>query len=692
MLRRLKTWVTPRVTALALLEVALAGVFFIQTLRFLIGLIYGRLASASQFPALDLALVDPAIPGLVDPATVSAELSLLAYMLGLPMFVILIGRWRILLIAAAGMLAAGRYLMTADAGIDPMTGATIALGGGLLYIAFLIRHRARLFPLMMIYGFALDQIFRAAGNTIDPTWAATFAPTQLILSIALIAIATLTTVIYANQTDTNNDRMTSAGVMTFWGGMSFGGLLYLQLSLLALPNGIAARANTDYTLFVPLTLLGTLLPLAPWIRGEARRFVSLFDSGLRGWVWMLLIALLIVIGTRLSGIIAGVALIAAQFMTGMIWWWLIRPKRQKERNLTGIWMVFGVLVFIVFLIFDTFTYEYAFVRDFAPELEFLNPIIPPLLRGFRGLGLAVILLALFIAAQPLIHLRRRIAWEQSGSFFQTVLAAGVIAGLSVWGAYNARPPVIIGVNNPPAVRVATYNLHAGFNEFYHFDMEAIALTIGQSGANVVLLQEVESGRLTSFGVDQPLWLGRRLGMDVRFFPTNEGLQGLAVLSNIEIVFDDGTLLDSVGLQTGLQRVQVRPDAGVITVYNTWLDPLLDVGTDIASVETSQLNQLSQIFQIITAHHQPEGILGRTVIGGTFNNIPDSDLIRRIAANGFIDHFAGQSAEVVATFWRTGQFARLDYLWTTRNLPAIGALVIDTHPSDHRLAVIEVALR
>ena len=55
------------------------------------------------------------------------------------------------------------------------------------------------------------------------------------------------------------------------------------------------------------------------------------------------------------------------------------------------------------------------------------------------------------------------------------------------------------------------------------DLEAVARTIQESGANVVLMQEVEAGRMTSFGVDQSLWLARRLGMDRRFYATNEGL-------------------------------------------------------------------------------------------------------------------------------------------------------------------------
>ncbi len=172
--------------------------------------------------------------------------------------------------------------------------------------------------------------------------------------------------------------------------------------------------------------------------------------------------------------------------------------------------------------------------------------------------------------------------------------------------------------------------------------------------NVVLLQEVDAGRLTSFGVDQSLWLARRLGMDRRFYATNEGLQGLAVLSNVEIAFDDGSLLTSAGNQTGVQRVQVLPNPNtVVTLYNTWLSPLFDLGdTQLTAQEQDQELQLNQLFG--TYIQQACSInVGRTVIGGTFHNVPDSPLVQGLRNAGFNDPFAGAALELSSTFVRTG---------------------------------------
>lgn len=700
MIRRLRSFLASRLALVYVIEATFVGLFFVQALRFLIGTVYARIASASLYPALNPALIDPTLPGLVDPATVNNELSFLTYMVFLPVLAVIAGHFRWLLIPAVLTTVAGRYLMAAG-DISPSTAAAVTVGGGLLYIALLVRHRARTLPFMFVLAFGIDQLFRAAGDTLDPSWSPRYETAQVILSIITLLIAFYAFVQQARQrTQDESDISPDIGVLSIWSGIGLGALLFLQASLLAMPNVIAARADTAYILIVPLLVVATLLPIIPFVRGQARQFIGLFDASVRGWAWMLVIMLFVVLGTRIQGVIGGVALVLAQFLTSMTWWWLVRPKTAKERNLSGLWITIGMAFFAILVVFDIFTYEYAFVRDFPPglslfdgaiALDFLNAIIPPVLRGFRGLGLAVILLAVFMALLPMAQTRRRIPWA-GGDLLSSLLLLLVVGSAGAGAAYLSRLPVIQGVREPMTIRIGTYNIHAGYNEFFDYNLEAIAQTIQQSGANIVLLQEVESGRMTSFGVDQSLWLARRLGMDRRMFPTNEGLQGLAVLSNIEIVFDEGILLDSTASQTGLQRVQVLPDTGVITVYNTWLDPLLDTGdaTTPQDLEASQQNQLSQIFSIISAHH-PDGQLGRTVFGGTFNNIPDSDLIQRMRDNGFVDHFGDGTLEQTATFWRTGERARLDYLWTVR-MTVIGRNVIDTHASDHRMATIGVQLR
>src|SRR5690606_29133328 len=456
------------------------------------------------------------------------------------------------------LAAVMRLMMIANPTLSPVVAAGLTTGASLLYLALLIRHRASSMPFFFLLGLGFDQLLRAMGNTLDPSWSASsavfalgsgesvFVLQYLHVQIVLTALAVILSIVtMLRQTRELREQEPGVspdrGLLPVWGGIGLGALLFLQVSLLGLPNAVAGRAGVDYTTFVPIILLATTLPLIRWVRARARSFIALFDGSVRGWAWMLFIALLVVIGTRFSGPVAGGALALAQFGVSMTWWWLVRPQAEKERNFAPLWILLGCAVFALLAVFDFFTYEYAYVRDFSGDLAFLNPYLPPLLRGFRGMGLGVLLLAIFLGVLPMTQTRRRIPWaEARTSPVQSLLTIALIAVLTAGAALAARPPGIEGVRGVDSFRVGSYSIHAGFNEVFDFNLEEVASTIQQSGANVVLLQEVEVGRLTSFGVDQPLWLARRLGMDRRYYPTNEGLSGLATLSNIPIVYHQGT--------------------------------------------------------------------------------------------------------------------------------------------------------
>lgn len=710
-----------RLQHLYIIESAIVGFFFVSALRFLIGLIYSRVAGAQVIFGLEPSLIPAGTRGVFDAATLTNEISFLVYMLAIPLLTLILGRFRWLQMVAIVMLVAGRYLMIAESAVTPVTAASMAVGGGLLYVVMTVRYRIQTLPFMFVLGFGLDQVARAIGNTLDITWSANAVVVDLaallnvqgvitsfliqgVLFLLVIVLGIVTILSQQRQGNEEGENTNSNGLMPFWGGIGLGGLLFIELSFLAMPNAIAGRSATDYTNLAPFVTLATLLPLIAWVRHRVSAFVDLFDRSLRGWSWLLLLALLLVVGMRLPGLVAGIALVIAQFFTSLLWWWIARPRADKERGFTGLWIVVGVLLLFLLTTADNFTYEYAYVPELTSDYAFLNDVVPPFLRGFRGLGLGVILLSTFLATLPMIQTQRRTPWSiVSGS---SIISLVIVALFSLTVAAVVRPPIIQGVRstteNPlDSIRIGTYNIHAGFNEFYAYDLEAIARTIQQSGANVVMLQQVEAGRLTSFGVDQALWLARRLGMATRFFPTNEGLQGLATLSNIEVSDSEGILLTSKGNQTGVQRLEIRPDSGFVTLYNTRLEFLLETGDGrtIEQQEQDQQRQLSEIFAILSKRY-PDGNLGRLVVGGTFNNTPNSPLGEQMRATGFFDPFTGLPAELAATLWRTGYpRVQFDYLWVWRGtsaqrpntLTAVGANTIDTTASDHRMMVIEALL-
>ena len=718
-----------------LLEAGFIGLFFVQALRYTIGALYSRVASASLVNAYGEGSFDASIAGVVDPSIVSTEIMLLGLVVAIPLLSLLIGRFQLAPIIGMIPVIIGRALMTFPVeNITTLMAAELVIGGGLFYICAVVATRMSRLPYLFILGFGFDQLIRASGNTLDPTVFEASRLVTLSFGIGAIQIDFFTvlvvllgfTVLLALYNASINPEKQSErlhggeavdpgrGLLTFWGAIGMGGLLFLEISLLALPNAIMGRAGTElYQLFVTLTLIATLLPLIPEVRAQARAFIAPFDPATRGWIWLIFVALTVVVGTRIQHLplagnalvpLGGIALIFAQVVVSSMWWWLARPKTERQRNFAGLWMVFTVLIFGLLVAGDIFTYEYAFVRSFFiagnPELsETLNNVLLPLLRGFRGLGLGLILLAILFGSLPMVQSTRRIPWR-GGTLIQSVLSLLFVAVLAGAGSFVARPPVVEGVSNVDTMRIGTYNIHAGYSEFYGFTLNQIANDIASSGAPVVMLQEVEVGRLTSFGVDQSLWLARRLGMDERFFATNEGIFGLAVLSKVPIAFNDGVLLPSIDRQTGLQRVQIQPDTNlnsVITLYNTELGFLLQgEGFTVAEQEENQLTQLRTIVGVIDSHRINDygGQLGRTILGGTFHNVASSPLMNTLRNYGFNDPFAGTNLSLTATFERTNfDPARLDFLWVwAQSLPQEGVNVVDSNASDHRMAYVSFQVR
>ncbi len=301
-----------RLHFLTIIEAGLTGLFLIQALRFLIGMLYSRVAGASATAALQSAQI-PITGPAIDPGLVNTEVMFLIYMLALPLLTLILGRVRPLIVISAAAVALGRLFML-PLGIFTATGAAaLVLGAGLVYIAMIVRYRAQTLPYMFILGFGADQLFRAFGNTLDPSVSAGFRNYQIGLTVAAILISIIA---YAAQRGRERDSESGIspdyGSLPLWGAVGLAGLLYLELGLLALPNAVAGRSDADYTTITPFLLAATLLPLVPAVRGRARSFIGVFDGNVRGWLWMLLIALLIVFGTRIQGIVAGAALVLSR--------------------------------------------------------------------------------------------------------------------------------------------------------------------------------------------------------------------------------------------------------------------------------------------------------------------------------------------------------------------------------------------
>ncbi|HRE47407.1 MAG TPA: hypothetical protein PLD47_06745, partial [Aggregatilineales bacterium] len=366
---------------LCLLESVFVGLFFVQAVRFLYGTLYAQVSSASLVNVTANREALQGQLGVVSAANVELSLAILGVALVAPLLSIVLGRLWFGVTLAAGVVAAGRVFLTANGGTTAgILGASLVVGGGMLYLTIIAGRRPGMFPVGLVGGFALDHLIRLYGNTRDLTMTAEFLNFQTILSVALFLVAVGAALL--DQFGLPPTRRRVRGAISLWGAFALGGLLYLEFAVLGLANTAAHRVGLDYNALAPWLVGATLLPLVGEVRAFVRSFLNMFDTRYRGWVWFLLIALLIVIGMRLGGFPGGAALVIAQFMVCLSFWWIATPT-DAQRTISGISLMFGSLVLLLLSGADFFTFEYAFVRGVQEPFA-------SILRGFRGLGLVII--------------------------------------------------------------------------------------------------------------------------------------------------------------------------------------------------------------------------------------------------------------------------------------------------------------
>ncbi|HET92041.1 MAG TPA: hypothetical protein ENN99_15075 [Chloroflexi bacterium] len=607
------------------LEAAAVSLFFVQAARVLFSVLFGVI-----YDTIFSATVAFSTLGFIMLCLIAAFLTSLVTPRRRPRF------W---LFATAVVAALARVFLTLNQPPVRLWSSLLVVAAAGGYFAALLRWRPRIFPTALLLAFAADQFLRTAGDTYDVSLRAGWLPVQVVLGLLIGWVAWLA--FLHNQAEPREEE--GIGVM---GGLAVGALLFLETSLLGLPNALARWSRVDYTVVAPLLMGVTLLPHMPGLhlpRGGGARLGQL------GGLPYLLIALLgLVIGAGGGGASSVLGLLVTQFLVLMALPDTIAPRRSDR---TGIALAVGFLLFLVL--------------NFALAFAFTYPYTIP---AFRGMGLYVFVVAAAIACLSIlrpVHLAQVPKLESSWHW----LSAALVVLVTVFLAW----PPSLDLQETGPVCVATYNMHYGYNTVWQLSLEEQARTIEESGADIVTLQEVDAGRITSYGVDNALWLARRLGMQEVYGPALEGLSGIALLTRFPIAETDTQLLVSHLEQTAIVHARVMVGIRPLDAYGVWL------GLEPQERE----RQLNHALSII-------GDATPAVLGGDFNATPDSPTYARIQAAGFDDPFVVGGFDPSLTSPAIGPAERIDFVWA-RGLEVQDARVLGSLASDHRLVVTELIL-
>lgn len=265
-----------------------------------------------------------------------------------------------------------------------------------------------------------------------------------------------------------------------------------------------------------------------------------------------------------------------------------------------------------------------------------------------------------------------------------LLLALALAAAATLGACASTPRAAPG----SALRVLVYNIHAGKDAAGVENLQRVAALIRDTGADLVLLQEVDRGTRRSGGVDQVAELERRTGFHGAFGRTLDyqgGEYGIAVLSRWTIVSDTLVPLPVEPAQEraggsyeprGALRVTVKAPGGVVGIVNTHLDPS---GDDV--YRRQEVEAVRRIAADLRARHP------RTVVGGDFNAEPGTPTIDTMLADGWLDAWSACGGRDGLTYPADAPIKRIDYVFLAPGLGCADAGVLQTTTSDHRPVLV-----
>lgn len=254
------------------------------------------------------------------------------------------------------------------------------------------------------------------------------------------------------------------------------------------------------------------------------------------------------------------------------------------------------------------------------------------------------------------------------SWQQAALAPAIACVLLLLPLYHA---VTWRSADPPPtadapLRVATYNIHQGFDLQGMPSLERILEVLEQERPHVVALQEVPRGWVVNGSVDALSWLAQRLGMHWAWGPAADPFWGNAVLSRHPIVHVENHPMpnnDDLNLDRAYLLVTINLHGELVQV----------VATHLHHVESEPHHRIPQVAELLNAVDWSRP----SVLLGDLNAQPHHAEIRMLAEAGLMPR-----QPAVPTYPADQPKRQIDYIMTTDALAIVELRTAATDASDH----------
>jgi len=503
----------------------------------------------------------------------------------------------------------------------------------------------------LVLGFAFDTSLRGLFGARDLSTVAGILPVFLIGLMACLVFWALWQEPQPS-TDGNSDDRGKTSVLL----LALGPYFTLQLLYLQSQGWVEELAGLAYPVGFLIVMLGYLAGTSGLFLGFARpqKFHPLLSA-------LLSIYLVSAAFTAdQSGMMSVVLILAGQFFLG--WGLAAICSANSQGNQPGLWRTTlsvngGMVLFLIL--------SFAFYAALDLSLPIPRQSFPALAAAL--FGVLVIFGSIQVRGKP------DSPWNYTGLGASLCL---LLVPLLYWISLGKAP----GPDQPTGypIKVMTYNIHSAFNAAGGQDLEAIAAVIESSGADIIGLQEVSRVRLMDGAADMPIWLSRRLGMELLFQGTEEPTWGNALLTRYPILESGWGELPREGTLIGRGYLWAKIDVGEN-------EPLLVIVTHLHQLdEDSQVRQ-AQVPVILEFW----GEQGSTLLLGDFNAEPGWAEMEMITKAGLLDSWSEAGEGTGYTWSVVDPHRRIDWIWHSPDLKVTKIDVIQTQASDHMPVLVKL---
>jgi len=312
-----------------------------------------------------------------------------------------------------------------------------------------------------------------------------------------------------------------------------------------------------------------------------------------------------------------------------------------------------LLVMIVAQIFTT-VYDYI-------------PIIGPFFRDRLWL---VFLIAGILLTFPVLLVSKNTYTVKASSHVACFTEAVIFLSVfTIFGFFITSPKPVYQPDDKSTIKILTYNIQQGYNEFGQKNFHGQLELIRQIDADIIGLQESDPARIAGGNSDVVRYFADKPDMYSYYGPkTVVGTFGIALLSKYPIKHPRTFYMYSVGEQTAAIEAQI--EIGEET-YNLFVTHLGNGGPII------------QQKQILDNLKDKENI----ILLGDFNFSPDSDQYK-LTTNFLKDAWPAKWPQGVNNHG-VNPFDRIDHIFTSSDVVVTDAEYFIGSQSDHPAMVVEI---